>query len=151
VELHISGRDRRPAHARGFALAEGKWWGGSTRRGSTVYLHILRWPADTIALPAIARRVLRQAVLIGGTASLRQTSAGIEAALPAAQRHPVHTIVRLEPDGPAPVAALRGSPLRPYGCSSGRPTRAARKLTWSTCSSMLLLILPMPLWPPLVS
>jgi hypothetical protein len=35
--------------------------------------------------------------------------------------------------------------------SSFKPTRAARKLIWSTSSSMFLLTLPMPLCPPLVS
>ena len=33
-----------------FALPGGDWWGGSTHKGNAIYLHILRWPADTITL-----------------------------------------------------------------------------------------------------
>ncbi len=29
---------QRPAHAEGFALAEGRWWGGSTHKENTIYL-----------------------------------------------------------------------------------------------------------------
>jgi hypothetical protein len=39
---------KRPVDAEGFALAEGNWWGGSTHKENTIYLHILRWPADAI-------------------------------------------------------------------------------------------------------
>jgi alpha-L-fucosidase len=93
--------NRRPARARGFALAEGRWWGGSTCKGNDVYLHILRWPAETLSLPAIPRKVLQNSVLTGGTAAVQQTAAGIEVSVPAARRHAVDTIVKLELDGPA--------------------------------------------------
>lgn len=92
---------KRPPRARGFVLAEGNWWGGSTYKRNTIYLHILRWPADTISLPAIQRKVVRHSVLTGGMATVKQSEAGIVVAVPAAQRHPVDTIVRLELDGPA--------------------------------------------------
>jgi alpha-L-fucosidase len=91
----------RPARARSFALAEGRWWGGSTHRGNAVYLHILRWPTDTILLPAISRRIVRHSLLAGGQARVEQTAAGIEVSVPAARRHAVDTIVKLELDGPA--------------------------------------------------
>jgi alpha-L-fucosidase len=92
---------KRPANAKGFVLAEGNWWGGSTHRGNTVYLHILRWPADTIELAPLRRRVLQHRVLTGGSAQLQQTESGIRIAVPAAQRDPIDTIVKLELDGPA--------------------------------------------------
>jgi alpha-L-fucosidase len=92
---------RRPANARGFALAEGRWWGGSTFRANTVYLHILRWPAQTIALPSIQRMILRSSVLTGGAATVRQTDSGITVEVAPDRRHPVDTIVKLELDGPA--------------------------------------------------
>jgi alpha-L-fucosidase len=99
---------KRPANAEGFVLAEGNWWGGSTRKGNTVYVHILRWPTDTISLPAIPRRVLRHSVLTGGEATVTQTAGGIEVTVPAARRHAVDTIVKLELDGPAgTIAAIR--------------------------------------------
>jgi len=92
---------KRPANARGFALAEGNWWGGSTHKGNAIYLHILRWPSDTIGLPAIERRILRHSLLGGGSATVRQSESGIQVSVPAGHRHAVDTIVKLELDGPA--------------------------------------------------
>lgn len=92
---------KRPEVTRGFVLAEGKWWGGSTHKGNTIYLHILRWPSDTIALPAIPRKIVRHALLSGGAATVKQTASGISVAVPAERRHAVDTIVKLELDGPA--------------------------------------------------
>ena len=98
---------QRPPNARGFVLAEGRWWGGSTHQGNTIYLHILRWPSDTIALPAIARKIIRYSVLTGGTATLKQSESGIEVGVAAPQRHAIDTIVKLELDGPAAgIAAI---------------------------------------------
>ena len=96
----------RPAKAHGFALAEGRWWGGSTHKGNAIYLHILRWPSDTVALPPIARKLVRHTVLTGGKAGVKQSESGLEVALPAAHRHAVDTIIKLELDGPAAGAAI---------------------------------------------
>jgi len=92
---------KRPAGARGFALAEGNWWGGSTHNGNTIYLHILRWPADTISLPAMPRRIVSHSLLSGGDATVKQSESGMQVSVPAARRHAVDTIVKLELDGPA--------------------------------------------------
>jgi alpha-L-fucosidase len=92
---------KRPANARGFVLAEGNWWGGSTHKGNTIYLHILRWPAETILLPAIPCKIVRHSLLAGGSAEVKQTAAGIRVSVPAARRHAVDTIVKLDLDGPA--------------------------------------------------
>lgn len=100
----------------GFELPGGAWWGGSTHKGNTIYLHILRWPAETIVLPPIARRIVGSSVLTGGTAQVKQTEAGIEVRLPAEGRDALDTIVKLELDGPAkdipvvmPPGAMSGS------------------------------------------
>ena len=88
-------------HARdGFALPPGRWWGGSTHKGKTVYLHILRWPGDAIELPTIDRKIVSHSVLTGGTATVKQTSDGIAVSVPKADRHDVDTIIKLELDGP---------------------------------------------------
>jgi alpha-L-fucosidase len=84
-----------------FAMPGGDWWGGSTHRDRTVYLHILRWPNDTISLPGAPRKILRHSVLTGGEAAVRQTEQGIQVSVPSASRDPVDTIVRLELDGSA--------------------------------------------------
>jgi alpha-L-fucosidase len=92
---------KRPANASGFALAEGNWWGGSTHKENSIYLHILRWPAEILVLPAIPRKIVGHSVLTGGKAVVRQSASGIQVGVPAAHRAPVDTIVRLEIDGPA--------------------------------------------------
>jgi alpha-L-fucosidase len=51
-------------------------------------------------LPAIARKIVRHSVLTGGSATLRQSESAIEVGVPAAQRHAIDTIVKLELDGP---------------------------------------------------
>jgi alpha-L-fucosidase len=92
---------KRPTNAHGFVLSEGNWWGGSTHTGNIIYLHILRWPTDTMTLPALPRKIVRHSLLAGGAATLKQTANGIEVSVPPAQRHAVDTIVKLELDGPA--------------------------------------------------
>ena len=92
---------KAPPDAEGFALAEGNWWGGSTHKGNTIYLHILRWPADIVSLPAMPRKILRHSLPGGGNATVRQSESGIQVSVPAARRHTVDTIVKLELDGPA--------------------------------------------------
>jgi alpha-L-fucosidase len=89
-----SARDR-------FDLPQGSWWGGSTHKANIVYLHILRWPADTIRLPAIGYRIVEHTVLTGGRATVEQTNDAIELHVPADRRDELDTIVKLVLDGPA--------------------------------------------------
>jgi alpha-L-fucosidase len=91
-----------------FTIAGDRYWGGSTHKGNTIYLHILRWPSDTITLPAIPRKIVTTSVLTGGEATVEQTNTGIEVSVPAAQRDPMDTIVKLELDGPASAGARAG-------------------------------------------
>lgn len=87
----------RATGTHGFALPEGRWWGGSTHRGNAVYLHILRWPAEVIELPAIAERIVRHSLLSGrGKADVKQSAAGIAVRVAKADRDAVDTIVKLE-------------------------------------------------------
>jgi alpha-L-fucosidase len=76
-------------------------WGASTRRGNTIYLHVLNWSGDKLALPAIPARVARASVLGGGTARVVQSAQGIEVAVPAATRDAMDTVVALQLDSPA--------------------------------------------------
>jgi len=87
---------KRPPNAKGFVLSEGNWWGGSTHKGNTVYLHILRWPQDTLHLPAMEPKILRHSVLTGGQATIAQSSTGLDVTVPAPQRHAIDTIIKLE-------------------------------------------------------
>jgi alpha-L-fucosidase len=99
-----------------FQLAGGKWWGGSTRNGKTVYLHILRWPSDTIEFPALPRKIIASSVLTGGSVKVVQTAKGFSVTVPAKGRDPLDTIVKLELDGSAMdlpvITSLSGSITR---------------------------------------
>jgi alpha-L-fucosidase len=95
----------------------------STHRGSTVYVHVLDWPRDTVALPPIERKIVSSSVLTGGAATVRQTAERIEITMPAVDRHPIDTIIALELDGPA--AGLAPGRLASGSLAAGRPARAS--------------------------
>jgi alpha-L-fucosidase len=80
-------------------------WGTSTRRGNTIYVHVLNWSGDKLALPAIPAKVVRASVLGGGVAHVEQTARGIEIVVPAAARDDIDTVVALQLDSPAAAIA----------------------------------------------
>lgn len=77
------------------------FWGGTTCRGNTIYVHVLRWPGDSIELPPIPRKIVSSAVLTGGTAALSQTDRSIRITVPPGDRQELDTIIALALDGPA--------------------------------------------------
>jgi alpha-L-fucosidase len=46
----------------------------STRKGNTIYVHLLGWNGEPVTLPNIPRKVIRCSVLTGGTARVRQAA-----------------------------------------------------------------------------
>jgi alpha-L-fucosidase len=83
-------------------------WGVSTHRERTVYLHVLRWPAEAVVvLPALERRVSGTSVLGGGAARVTQSASATEIRVAPEHRQPIDTVVRLELDGPAGTLAPR--------------------------------------------
>jgi alpha-L-fucosidase len=73
-------------------------YGVSTRKGNTIYLHVLEWPDDALKLPAIPARIVRGRVLGGGEAEVRQTASGLEVSVPTGDRQALDTVVALELD-----------------------------------------------------
>jgi hypothetical protein len=93
----------------------------STRRGNTIFLHLLGWNGETVTLPNIPRQIIRSSALTGGTARVQQEARTISirvapAAPPPPDRGaellrppktrpasppPIDTIVTLELDGSA--------------------------------------------------
>lgn len=87
-----------------------------TRKGDTIYLHILAWPQDVLTLPPLPAKIVQTSLLTGGTAKVSQTDEGIEISVPKADRQPIDTIVVLQLDRPtidiAPIAISgRGNSL----------------------------------------
>jgi len=108
-----------------FAVPGGAWWGGSTRKDNIIYLHILRWPTDTITLPAIQPRIVKHTVLTGGEATVKQTATDIEVTVAAAPRDGPDTIIKLELDAPAmDIPALKCSP-RSGSLAFGKPATSS--------------------------
>jgi len=98
-------------------------WGASTRRGDTIYLHILSWEGHSVRLPPIQRRIVSSTVLTGGIAIIDQGDDGIEITLPPVYRNSADTIVMLRLDGPAETANPASEKPAPaaYSTSASRP------------------------------
>jgi alpha-L-fucosidase len=59
-------------------------WGATTRRGDTVFVHVLNWPDRILSLPDIGAKVIGASLLRDGTrVDVAQSAAGITLTLPA--------------------------------------------------------------------
>ncbi|MBI2301315.1 MAG: alpha-L-fucosidase [Armatimonadetes bacterium] len=103
-------------------------WGGATRQGDRIWLHILKWPGDKLELPALGRKIVSSRALTGGTAVVEQTDDTLAVSLPAADRDATDTIVELRVEGlAADIPTL--STLTRGALTVGRPCSASS--TWS--------------------
>jgi alpha-L-fucosidase len=91
-------------------------WGASTHKGKTIYLFIVRWPANGIhALPMVGNKILKAENLSGATVHLEQTGSGYALSVPEGDRDPVATVIRLTTDGlaqnilPVDMGSVTGS------------------------------------------
>lgn len=58
-------------------------WGATTRRGDTVYVHVLSWPDRILAIPKLGAPVRRASLLAGGRpVTFIETDAGVTLTLP---------------------------------------------------------------------
>ena len=73
-------------------------YGASTHRDKIIYVHVLKWPAAKLVLPAIPVKIIRASVLTGGEVSFTQTGQAIEISLPPADRSETDTIIALQLD-----------------------------------------------------
>jgi alpha-L-fucosidase len=71
-------------------------YGVSTRKGNTIYLHVLEWPDEALKLPAIPTKVVRSRMLGNGQVEVHQTAAGLQVSVPEADRQALDTVVVLE-------------------------------------------------------
>ncbi len=98
-------------------------WGASTHKGNTIYLHVLRWPGDSVTLPPIPRKIVGHSVMTGGVAEVRQTAEAIEVSVPEAHRQELDTLVVLRLDGPA--AGIKVGTLRSGSVATGKKAGAS--------------------------
>lgn len=78
-------------------------WGGSTRKGNTVYLHILKWGGSVLTLPPLKGRILATKALTGGSVRVEQTQKSTIVRMPVREQNSLNTVVRLEMDAPEPL------------------------------------------------
>ncbi len=73
----------------------------STRKGNTVYLHVLKQGQEKLALPPLPRKIIKSELLAGGAVSVTQTDSGITVIVPPSNARSLDTVVKLTLDGPA--------------------------------------------------
>ncbi len=95
----------------------------STCRGNTIYVHILDWPGDKVALPPLPRRIVAASLMSGGKVNVRETHEGIEIDVPPGNRDEIDTIVELTLDGPA--GEIEPIPIASASLASGKKARAS--------------------------
>jgi alpha-L-fucosidase len=78
-------------------------WGGSTHRGTRVFVHVLDWQEDVLKLQPLDAKVLSSRSLTGSGVKVEQTREGIFVSVPPADRQAVDTIIALELDGPPKI------------------------------------------------
>lgn len=76
-------------------------WGASTRKGDTVYLHVLEWPEGPLVLRPLPKKVLGAKLLGGASVKFSQTKEGLAITVPTSIRNPNDTVIALKLDGPA--------------------------------------------------
>jgi len=92
-------------------------WGASTRRGRTVYVHVLDPKQLPLAVPPLKARILSASVLGGGAARVERSEEGFRLDVPPERRDSIDTIIKLELDRPASELGL--VPLRSARAISG--------------------------------
>jgi alpha-L-fucosidase len=76
-------------------------WGGATRRGNVIYLHVARWDHGSLHLPPLTAKIRHSSVLTGGNVDIVQDATGMTLRSGVARRDTIDSIVKLELDRPA--------------------------------------------------
>ena len=91
-------------------------YGASTRRGRTVYVHVLKWPAGPLKLPNLPAKIVSAKIPGGGKADVRRSESGIEISVAPYDRDPGDTVVVLKLDSDAlkiPAMTVPVQPVQP--------------------------------------
>jgi alpha-L-fucosidase len=74
-------------------------FGTSTRKGRTIYVHVLKWPNGVLKLPGLPGKIVSAKILgNGGKADVQQMEGGIEIAVAPGDRDASDTVVALKFD-----------------------------------------------------
>jgi alpha-L-fucosidase len=117
---------------------------GSTRKGSTVYLHLLGGGEGTLELPALPRAVVSASLMSGTDVKVEQAGGRLRLEIQPAMIDPIDTIVRLQLDGsamdippialPSGITATASNIFRGQGDAYGPGSAfdGDRKTRWAT-------------------
>lgn len=94
-------------------------WGGTTYKGSTVYVHITEWTDDVIRLPGLKNTLVRAEGLTSEHVKAEQKGDTVEISVPAGERHPYDTIVALRFDAPVRWEGVKAAEQDIYGLADG--------------------------------
>ena len=71
-------------------------WGATTRRGDTVFVHVLDWPDRVLSLPPLDETITRAALFRDGSSvPFTQSATGVTLTIPDAQREEVDRVIVL--------------------------------------------------------
>jgi alpha-L-fucosidase len=73
----------------------------STRKGNSIYVHILKTGGKTVALPPLPKKIVKSELLTGTAVPVVQTDSGITFSLPQLGSQNADTVVKLTLDGSA--------------------------------------------------
>ena len=94
----------------------------STRKDSTVFLHVLRWEQDSLTLPNLPKKIVRSSVLTGGKAQVRQTGDSVVISVRPQDRQKIDTILALKLEGSAmDLAPIELPPVPKAGAATVKP------------------------------
>jgi alpha-L-fucosidase len=72
-------------------------WGVTTRKGNTIYVHVLDWPDTSLLLPTLPGKIAAARLLKDGQAvPFVQQAQGVILTVPIERRDPIDTVVALE-------------------------------------------------------
>jgi alpha-L-fucosidase len=74
-------------------------YGGTTRRGRIIYVHVLKWPPGGLTLPRLPVNLVDAHLLSGGMVDARQSDQSLEISVPESDRQKIDTVVALKFDG----------------------------------------------------
>jgi len=75
-------------------------YGGTTRKGKTVYVHVLKWPeSGPLKLPNLPAKLVGARLLTGGKVNAKQFDDTLEIVVSKEYRQPANTVIALEFDG----------------------------------------------------
>ena len=114
-------------------------WGGSVRNGKTIYLHVLKWPDNTLRLPAIPGRNVVAACLLGsGMIPFKQDNGVVFVTVPKDRQAAPDTIIELtmdqSVDGLPAIAAGQASIFADSGTFGEIVSGKATVKSSSTCN-----------------